>query len=359
MNIVFTSFGGRYSDSPRALYEALVAAGRADGVRWLVDPRHADGFPADVRAGRAVPATGVEARVALEAADMVVSNTHIDLDWDKRPGAFYLQTWHGTPLKHIHFDSIWDPTGRVAELTVDVRRWDALLSPNAASTPRLRKAFGFTGDLAETGYPRNDVLTSPHRHSIRARVRRDLGIAEDAPVVLYTPTYRDTHQTATGEQDFALHLDLADFTARLPGHQLLLRLHYMLSDKLGPVDAPGVHDVSFHPDVSELYLAADAMVTDYSSTMFDFAVTGKPLVFFTYDLEHYRDQTRGFYFDPVPDAPGPHVRTSAEVVDALAGLHGVQQRYATAYQRFRDTYCSLEDGHSTDRVLDRFLSGCP
>ncbi len=111
-----------------------------------------------------------------------------------------------------------------------------------------------------------------------------------------------------------------------------------------------VRDVSFHPDVAELYLAADVMVTDYSSTMFDFAVTGKPMAFFAYDLDDYRDRERGFYFDFLPEAPGPVVTTTAELIDAVEHLG--DGGYAERYERFRERFCHLEDGRATERVLD-------
>jgi len=124
----------------------------------------------------------------------------------------------------------------------------------------------------------------------------------------------------------------------------------MLTGRLGAASHDAVRDVSFHPQVSDLYLAADVLVTDYSSTMFDFAVTGKPMVFFTYDLDHYRDRLRGFYFDFVPDAPGPVVQTTEELIDAL---RDPGPPVAGRYEAFRERFCSLEDGHATDRVLDR------
>ena len=111
-------------------------------------------------------------------------------------------------------------------------------------------------------------------------------------------------------------------------------------------------DVSDRAESAELYLAADMLVTDYSSVMFDFAVTGKPMVFYTYDLEHYRDDVRGFYFDLAEVAPGPLVRTSEELVEAIADRDVAASDLADRYARFRDTFCSLEDGHATDRVLD-------
>ena len=346
MNVVWVSFRGRWSDNTRALYEGMLRRGTEAEHTWLSGPSAT--FPAGVHT---VPFGSPECIEALEAADLVVSNDHIPLDWEKRPGATYLQTWHGTPLKRIHNDVRWAPEGRLAYLDQDIARWDVLLSPNPASTPLFRRAFGFTGPVVESGYPRNDVLCVPDRDERRAAIRAELGIPDGTAAVLYTPTWRDDAVFGTDEPDFSLQLDVEDFVTRLgPDHVLLVRAHSMVSDALEP--AEGMVDVSGHPDVAELYLAADVMVTDYSSTMFDFAVTGRPMLFFTYDLEDYRDRLRGFYVELADIAPGPLLSTSTEVVDALADLDRVTAEHADAYARFRATYCSLEDGHATDRVLD-------
>jgi CDP-glycerol glycerophosphotransferase len=94
------------------------------------------------------------------------------------------------------------------------------------------------------------------------------------------------------------------------------------------------------------------LVTDYSSAMFDFAVTGKPMFFFAYDLERYADSVRGFYFDFVPDAPGPVLTTTSELAEAISRNQEIAGQYSDRYASFRSTYCGWEDGHSTDRVLD-------
>lgn len=353
MKVVWNSFSGRCSDSPRALHRALLARGGDDEHVWLVDPRHAAGFPDDVQT---VPYGGAACIEALESADVVVSNNHLDLDWTKAPGARYLQTWHGTPLKHIHRDVLWAPPGRLDRLDEDIARWDVLVSPSPTATTFLRQAFRWDGPVLETGYPRNDALLAPGAGDVRARVRRDLGVPDGVPAVLYTPTWREDLLAADGGFDFALHLDLEAVTARLGDAVLLLRLHYELSHRLGGVQHPQVVDVSAHPEVSDLYLAADAMVTDYSSTMFDFAVTGKPMAFFTYDLADYRDRLRGFYFD-VSELPGPLLQTSAEVAEVLADLDGLARERADDLAAFRQRFCSLEDGSATERVLDQFFGG--
>lgn len=355
MLIVYNSFQGRYSDNPRALYEALRAEGDAHQHVWICDPRHAHGFPALVST---VPVDSPEAVAVLNRADMVVANTHIEVDWTKKPGARYLQTWHGTPLKRVHNDILEPSEARLRELDADIVRWDFLLSPNTASTTALCSAFGYGGEVFESGYPRNDMLLSADRDAIRAKVRSSLDIADDVTAVLYTPTYRDNTDGGGWEAQLELAIDVEEVSRALgPGYVLLMRPHYFVSHLLGELDLPRVRDVAMYPEVAELYLAADAMVTDYSSTMFDFAVTGKPLVYFAYDLERYRDHTRGFYVDITADPPGPVTRTQDELISALRSLQESEEHWRPAYQRFRSRYSSLEDGAATQRVLERYFTG--
>ena len=349
MRIVFNSFGGRYSDNPRALYEALVARDAAMDAVWLARSGLRDQFPTGVRTAEY---WGPAARAALESADVIVSNDGISQEWDKGPTTTYLQTWHGTPLKRLHRDAVWSPEGRLELVMGDVSRWDLLLSPNSASTAHLRSAFGFTGPVHETGYPRNDVLSAPDRHLRRARVRADLGLAEHVTAVLYAPTWRDDLVLTDDGPSHVLPVDLDDLARGLgPDHVLLVRLHAMVSDQLVVPRSSPLVDVSAYPDISELYLASDVLVTDYSSTMFDFAVTGKPIVHFTYDLEHYRDDLRGFYFDLEEIAPGPLLTTGDQVLATIAELRRRPWEPTPQYHRFQERFCSLEDGCATERVL--------
>ena len=351
MRVVYNSFMGRFSDNPRALYEGLRGRPGTEHT-WLLDPAHAAAFPADVGT---VPFDGPQARAALESADLVVAGTHTEVDWTKAPGTTYLQTWHGTPLKRIHYDVLLVPPGRLDYLDRDIARWDVLLSPNPVSTPRMRKAFGFDGAVWETGYPRNDLLLSPDAPAARTAVRAELGLDEDETVVLYAPTWRDDEGYGEIVEDVPLRVHLGALVERLEAsgrrHRLLVRLHNFMTARSHAEVAPGVLDVSFYRDVRELYLAADVLVTDYSSVMFDFALTGKPMVFLADDLDRFRDEIRGFYFDLLPEAPGPVVTSEDDLVEAL--LHPDAARYADRYAAFRSTYGGLEDGHATDRVLDR------
>jgi CDP-glycerol glycerophosphotransferase len=345
---VYNSFHGRFSDNPRAVFEHLQGRPDLEHV-WLADRRFAASFPSGTAL---VDIDGPEARDVLESADVLVANTHTEVDWDKPAGTFYLQTWHGTPLKRIHHDVLWAPEGRLARLDQDVARWDLLLSPNAASTPRLRHGFRYDGPVAETGYPRNDVLTSPGAAELRDDVRRALGVRPGRKVVLYAPTWRDDEFFGT-DGTIACALDLEAWGEALgDDHDLLVRFHSMVTERTRLDRWPGVHDVSTYPDIRDLYLAADVLVTDYSSAMFDFAVTGRPQVFYAYDLERFAGAVRGFYFDVLPEAPGPVVQTMAGLVDAVREVDAVAEEYAERRSAFCARYCGLEDGHATERVVE-------
>ena len=353
MKIVYNSYNGRYADSPRAVHEALL---RRDGDRhehvWMRDRTLDGGFPTGVATCEISAPDAID---ALESADLVISDSHIELEWSKRSGATYVQTWHGTPLKRVHTDVLTSPDGLLERLSRDVDRWDVLLSPNHHSTVALQGAFSWRGRVLEIGYPRNDVLLGPDAGRIRTQVRRSLGIADRQTAVLYTPTFRDDVLWGQGPDAAARALDLPDLDGLGDGYAVLLRLHYKLTGSPRLAGSTAVRDVSRHPDVAELYLAADAMVTDYSSTMFDFAVTGKPLLFYTYDLERYRDEVRGFYFDLAADPPGPLVRTPPELVERLRHLDPIRNEYAGAYARFRQRYCHLDDGRATERFLEHLV----
>lgn len=347
LKVVWNAYNGRYADNPRALHEALPAQGGDEHV-WLADARYAAAFPPGVVT---VPIGTPDAVAALESADVLVSNTHIQLDaWRKRPGTTYLQTWHGTPLKRIHRDAVFLPADDVmAALDEDIARWDLLVTPSAEGTRLLRSAFGYAGPVLETGYPRNDVLRAPDRDARRALVRESLGVETGATAVLYAPTYRDDEAAAGGAP---LALDVEMLAERLGSHAvLLLRLHHYMGHQRRPASSARVRDASEHPDISDLYLACDVLVTDYSSSVFDFAVTGKPIVLFAYDLDHYRKRLRGFTLDLETEAPGPVVLDQEALTRALLDLSAVAAAHVGQYARFVERYCSLEDGHASNRVL--------
>jgi CDP-glycerol glycerophosphotransferase len=344
--ILFNSFAGRFSDNPRAIYEEVVVRGADLTSVWVST---SDLPPDALRVG---PRSRDFAEAAGRAS-IVVSNEAMP-HFVKKPGVTYLQTWHGTMLKRIGHDNPRyhaDAAG-LRRARRDYRRWDLLLSQNPHSTRTMRRAFRYDGEILEYGYPRNDVLLSPQAGQIRQGVRARYGIADDVCLVLYAPTFRDESTDVPGP----LPLDLGLLRNTLgDGVHVLARLHHRMLGALTEPPSDFWTNASDHPDIRDLYLASDVLVTDYSSVMFDYAVTGKPMLFFTYDIESYRDRLRGFYFDLTEQAPGPLMRTTAELADALGDLARVQSEFKQVYAGFRETYCPWDDGSASRRVVDRLL----
>jgi CDP-glycerol glycerophosphotransferase len=355
--VVYTSFGGRQcSDSPRAIYEELVRRGVPLEHLWVVS----DGM-ARVPDGSSVLREGSrEHHEALARARYVVANDHFPEWFRRRDDQVCLQTWHGTPLKRLGFDvSALQKTKRRFESHWDemVRNWQYVVSPNRFSTPILERAYRLEGEMLETGYPRIDVLARPGRDEAGLLLRRRLGIPDGVRTVLYAPTYRDQVIDRRNRYRLDLHLDLERLRAAVGEDTVILfRKHHYVVDPV-PATADGfVRDVSAYPDGTELMLAADVLITDYSSMMFDYANTGRPMLFFTYDLDTYRDEVRGFYFDFLERAPGPLLRTSDEVAQALVDLDAVRAQYAQRHADFVAQFCELDDGGASARVVDRVFT---
>ncbi|WTQ44807.1 bifunctional glycosyltransferase family 2 protein/CDP-glycerol:glycerophosphate glycerophosphotransferase [Actinacidiphila glaucinigra] len=355
--VLFDAFKGtQYSDSPRAVHEEMVRRGVGLEHLWVVR----DDQVAVPPTARPVRMWSPEWYEALATSRYVVANNHLP-DWFvRREGQVVVQTWHGTPLKRIGHDieAVHFADRRYLErVEKEVRNWDMLVSPNSFSTPILQRAFRFPGEMVESGYPRNDILRRRDSEERAAGVRRRIGLPSGKRVILYAPTWRDDQFYAPGKYKFDFRIDLDDARARLgDDHVLLVRRHPNVVDPVPGAGNGFVFDVSDYPDMADLSLITDVMITDYSSLMFDYVNTGRPILFFTYDLEHYRDTLRGFYFDFEACAPGPLVYTSEELIDAIRDIDLVEEAYAARYRWFQEEFCDLDDGFASVRLTDRILA---
>ncbi|BAJ28861.1 MULTISPECIES: CDP-glycerol glycerophosphotransferase family protein [Kitasatospora] len=348
--------GGVYSDSPRAVHEELVRRGLPLRHLWTSVDLQAE-LP---RSAEALRHRSPEWFKALATAKYVVTSTHLPTYFRRRPGQVVVQTWQGVPLKRIgtDFEKVWfTDSGYLEHLKEEVPQWSLLVAGNSWSVPVLRRAFDFKGEVLESGTPRNDLLFAADRQKTAERVREQLGLPEGKKVVLYAPTFREDRRLPDGGYQLNLQLDLAAARAALGDDQVLLvRAHEVVRGQIAEAGDGYVWDVSTYPDMAELLLVADVLVTDYSAALFDFMNTGRPVLLFAYDLEHYRDNLRGFSFDFEAQAPGPLLRTSAEVVAALGDLAAVTAEYADKYAAFREAYGDLDDGQASARVVDAMLA---
>ena len=179
------------------------------------------------------------------------------------------------------------------------------------------------------------------------KLREKFGIAPGQTVVLYAPTWRDDAKDEQGNWATVNNLQ----QVKLPTNFTLLYRGHTNTVASERKFVTETIDVTEYPDVTDLYLLADVLVTDYSSVMFDFSVTGKPLVFLCPDLAEYQ-ALRGFYFDFENEAPGPILKSAAEVVSVLKNLDKSKAKYAQKYKNWRKKFNRLEDGKASARVVD-------
>ncbi|MZD07621.1 CDP-glycerol--poly(glycerophosphate) glycerophosphotransferase, partial [Streptomyces sp. SID5785] len=267
----------------------------------------------------------------------------------------HLQTHHGTPLKTMGLDQrAYPAVARGVDfdaLLTRVARWDYSLSSNPHSTRVWQHAY--PGDYVplDLGYPRNDVYHRAGAADVRA-ARARLGIPPDRRALLYAPTHRDGEKAWTPRPDLAtLARQLGDDTV------LLVRGHYVHDGPAAPLP-DRVLDVSAHPSVEELALASDALITDYSSLMFDYAHLDRPVVCYADDWETYV-ATRGVYFDLTAGPPGHVARDQRELTEILRSGAWCDRESAALRDRFRRRFCTFDDGRAAERVVRRVFLGEP
>ncbi|PZF96395.1 bifunctional glycosyltransferase/CDP-glycerol:glycerophosphate glycerophosphotransferase [Micromonospora deserti] len=345
-----------YSDNPAAIYEAARRlAPQIRGV-WIVRRDRVHTVPAGVE--YVVAGTPAYYR-ALARARWLVNNVNFPDFVRKRPGSVHVQTHHGTPVKVMGLDQRRYPVGAVgmdfAGLLRRVDRWDYSITSNSFSTQMWERAYPAAYTTLEVGYPRNDRLVTATAEEV-LRVRAELGIGLGEQVVLYAPTHREHLPGYRPPFEPGRFLDVLGPTGRL-----LMRSHYFHDrDRRArrPAERERVRDVSGHPRVEDLYLAADVLVTDYSSAMFDYAVLDRPIVVYAPDWEAYR-LARGVYFDVTAEPPGAVARTFADLLDLFRSGQVTAEPAAKARQQFRARFCALDDGHAAERVVRRVFLGEP
>jgi len=374
--IFFESFYGRgVSCNPLAIDREIAARYPSLRRYWSVVSERLS-VP---EGGVALLVGGPDWFAARRHARLLVVNDWLRFGFRRRPGQHVLQTWHGTMLKHLALGRPGVGIRTRLAIRRESRRWSLLLSQNPHSTAQFRSSYAYRGEILEVGYPRDDrlaraVAVAPDGcglervAQVTATARRVLGIDPEKHVLSYVPTWREASGSTGRARAHDDSLDVWRLARELGsgweilvrGHTRTLELGRSFSAPLG--DSSGedgggagadgasarVLDVSHHADVNDVILAADLVVTDYSSIMFDAAVAAVPLVFFVPDLAEYRDRERGFTFDFEHDAPGPLVTRWEEVADLARSGVPLSDRYLA----WRDRFAPHDDGEASHRVVD-------
>ena len=353
---VFSAYWARgVACNPAAIAAKLAELAPSVYPVWVVSAGNAALLPPGT--DHVVPGTTRYWEV-LAHAKYLVNNVNFPDAVVKRPGTVHLQTHHGTPLKRMGLDQLPYPAAAhgldFRALLARVDKWDFSVSANSHTTRMWQRAYPSRHRSLDHGYPRNDVYYTAGAAEVRA-VRERLGIAPGRRAILYAPTHRDY------EAGWTPRLDLAALAGQLGEDTvLLIRAHYFYgsaSARPAALRRTGrLVDVSSYEPVEDLCLAADVLVTDYSSIMFDYANLDRPIVIHADDWETYRT-TRGVYFDLMAEAPGPVARSQAELTEILTTDAWHDERAAKARAAFRRRFCEYDDGRAAERVVRRVFLG--
>lgn len=355
---VFESFQGRaYSDNPKYIYEYMMENHDDFKYIWCInDKSEIPGNPTVVKK------LSLRYYYYLARSKYWISNSRMPNGIYKRPETLYLQTWHGTPLKKLagDMDNVYMPGTNIVKYKENFRKetqnWDYLISPNNYSSDIFKRAFWYKEKMLEYGYPRNDVLYTKNNKRDIDFIKNRLNLPQEKKVILYAPTWRDDEYISIGNYKFSLSMDLDEMQAKLGDKYIVvLRMHYLISSNLDISKYKGfAYDLSDYDDISELYLISDVLITDYSSVFFDYANLQRPILFYMYDIEKYRDQLRGFYLE-LEELPGPILRETMEIVESLLELEKLNNKYKDRYKQFYNRFCQWDDGKASENVVKKLL----
>ena len=368
--IMFESLNGRdVSDNPYAVYKALVSldSSYTNTAYFSVKPseyrRIQKAHPEIKLIRRFTP----QWAVLMATSQIWVMNSRLPLWWHKNRKTVYIQTWHGTPLKKLGRDipNVEIPGTTTAQYHEDFKReasrWSYLIAPNKYSQQIFKSAFAFSGKFLNIGYPRNDVLYTDNQVGKIAELKQKLLGRQPNTVFLYAPTWRDDNFKQQGVYNFELPFNLENFFERVPKDaQLIIRPHYLVKDKINITGYEDRVKILADNDINELYLISDLLITDYSSVMFDYANLKRPTLFYAYDLDHYRDELRGFYFDYSQESlSGPLVTDEQDFLDKITEFTntGTFANYEEQMTAFNQKFCAWETGQASDHVAKLILNG--
>ena len=174
---------------------------------------------------------------------------------------------------------------------------DIMMSQGRYETEIFSRTFGIDREkMLEAGLPRNDILAH-YTDEYRRVIRKKLGIPDDKNMILYCPTFREYTKGADMGVIMAPPMTLEKWEKHLKNHYVLfIRAHYEVSKVMSIVDNEFTRNATNYPDLNDLIIASDILISDYSSIFFDYSITGKPMLHFTYDYDEYASK-RGMYFD--------------------------------------------------------------
>lgn len=352
--IMFNSFRGQFSDSPKYIFECIVSQKKKYDYVW-VSKAEGQGIPSNCRT---VKGHGIRFFYYLATSKMIITNDFLNTYYPRRKGQTVVNTWHGgSPLKTVGMVG-----AEVSEEDRDFfRRHDRIysffLSSSSFMTNEVfRKSFGYTGKIYETGMPRNAILLRDHTSQER-KVREYFGIENDKAIALYAPTFRGSVSEGgflPPDEQFDIKRCLEALRDRFgKEYCFLFRAHHACKIS---IDGDNIFSASDYPDMQELLCASDVLITDYSSCMGDEALMKKPVFLYCPDLDSYISE-RGFYWD-IFTLPFPVARSEEEFLSSIA--HFDFDKYKNGVDNYLSKLGTFENADADKKageMVIRFLEG--
>lgn len=362
--VIFCAYNGKsYACSPKAIYEYMLSVPKYKGYNFIWIFKEPEKHK-DVAAN---PNTKIvkyhtrQCNIALRQAKYWFFNFRALEHWIPTKKQVYTQCWHGTPLKRLGYDINGSHNAMNSQKELrdkyrtDAKHFKYLLSPSAFTSKRLYDAFNLgennpNARIVEEGYPRNDFLVN-HTDEDVEKIKEKLHIPNDKKVILYAPTWRDNQHDSRLGYVYKLGIDFDKLRSDLEDEYVILfRPHYFIANSFDfkrydgfVINAAGVDDIN------ELYIVSDMLITDYSSVFFDYAILKRPVIFFMYDIEEYKNDIRGFYLE-LSELPGPVVTEEKELLSQIR--HKSEHfSYDSRYKSFNKRFNYLEDGKASGRVV--------
>ena len=367
--LIFCSFNGKsYSCSPKAIYEYIVSEPKYSTYKFVwsfIEPEKYK-FLENNKNTIVVKQNSKQYQKYLAMAKYWIFNYKIpDYIYPKKNQVF-VQCWHGTPLKRLgcdlqHFDNVLNTIEEMKKrYKIEAEKFTYFLSPSKFASEKFISAWnlkeiGKEDIIIEEGYPRNDFLFNYTEKDIM-KIKKRLGIEKDnRKIILYAPTYRSDQHSSNEGYVYKEELDFEHLKQKIGDKYIILfRPHYFIANNFDFEKFKGfVYDVSKIDDINYLYIISDMLITDYSSVFFDFANLKRPIIFYMYDLEHYRDKSNGFYID-LNELPFKITQTQEELEKEITKAD-MNFKYDESYKKFNERYNYLDDGQASRRVVEKML----
>lgn len=363
--VIFESSNGRnYTGSPRYIYEEILNEGLDDEFEcvWIFQDKNTE-IPGNAKK---VKRSRFKYLYYTLRSEFWIFDSRHQYYLKKHDKTKYIQTWHGTPLKKLGLDMDYlnmsgntDIEEYKKAFKNNTRVWDYLISQNSYSSEIFKRAFAFNKEMLEIGYPRNDILINKNKEEDINKIKEKLDLPKDKKIILYAPTWRDDEYYDKGEYKFATEMDFDKMYEELKDeYTLIVKFHYLVKENINWDKYNNfVIQCDADWDIQELYLISDIMITDYSSVMFDYALLKRPMIFYAYDLENYKNNLRDFYFDMVSEVPGPIIEDNKDLVDYIKNIdiNQYNEEYGEKYKKFNEKFNQFDKGTACKEVINLML----